>query len=604
MEQQTKQQTAKKTKAERVTERMKSKKTLKRIFSEARPIRGWLLFAASISMLSVALVLIGPELLGRQTDVLYNYWAYGSAIDMPSFIRRCAVLAGVYLVAGVCSLATMFVMNNVVSRLFTCELRIRISDKIKRLPIKFVDDTPKGEVISRMTNDVSVLGSTVHTVLDLTISGILKLIGITVILFMIQPVMALAVVVLLPLSLTMASRISQRSQKHFAEARESIGNIYALNEEDFTGFETVKAFHLEDHQRRAHEAVTDEARARLQKGFYLSGIVSPIVTLTNNVAYIAICIMGGALAIAGTINVGDVVAFVLYAKLFAGPLESIAQGLSTMQHTLASAGRIYDMLDYDEMERPSGRPVPRGDGRIRFEHVDFSYVPDKPLIQNLDIDVLPGQKIAIVGPTGGGKTTIVNLLMRFYDVDAGRITVDGVDTKTMERADLRAMFSMVLQDTWLFSGSIYENIAYGKADATREEVMEAARRAHIDFFVDTMPDGYETQINEESNNVSSGQKQLLTIARAYLANRSILILDEATSNVDTRTEILIQQTMDELMKRRTSFVIAHRLSTIVNADTILVVNEGRIVEQGTHEELLRKNGFYAEIYNSQYALLS
>jgi ATP-binding cassette subfamily B protein len=579
MEQQTKQQTAKKTKAERVTERMKSKKTLKRIFSEARPIRGWLLFAASISMLSVALVLIGPELLGRQTDVLYNYWAYGSAIDMPSFIRRCAVLAGVYLVAGVCSLATMFVMNNVVSRLFTCELRIRISDKIKRLPIKFVDDTPKGEVISRMTNDVSVLGS-------------------------IQPVMALAVVVLLPLSLTMASRISQRSQKHFAEARESIGNIYALNEEDFTGFETVKAFHLEDHQRRAHEAVTDEARARLQKGFYLSGIVSPIVTLTNNVAYIAICIMGGALAIAGTINVGDVVAFVLYAKLFAGPLESIAQGLSTMQHTLASAGRIYDMLDYDEMERPSGRPVPRGDGRIRFEHVDFSYVPDKPLIQNLDIDVLPGQKIAIVGPTGGGKTTIVNLLMRFYDVDAGRITVDGVDTKTMERADLRAMFSMVLQDTWLFSGSIYENIAYGKADATREEVMEAARRAHIDFFVDTMPDGYETQINEESNNVSSGQKQLLTIARAYLANRSILILDEATSNVDTRTEILIQQTMDELMQSRTSFVIAHRLSTIVNADTILVVNEGKIVEQGTHEELLKKNGFYAEIYNSQYALLS
>jgi len=298
-----------------------------------------------------------------------------------------------------------------------------------------------------------------------------------------------------------------------------------------------------------------------------------------------------------------VVAFVLYAKLFAGPLESIAQGLSTMQRTLASAGRVYDMLDRDELEKPSGRPVPRGNGHICFEHVDFSYVPEKPLIRDLNIDVEPGHKVAIVGPTGGGKTTIVNLLMRFYDVDAGRIIIDGVDTKTMERADLRAMFSMVLQDTWLFSGSIYENIAYGKADATREEVMEAARRAHIDFFVDTLPDGYETQINEETTNISSGQKQLLTIARAYLANRSILILDEATSNVDTRTEILIQQTMDELMQRRTSFVIAHRLSTIVNADTILVVNEGRIVEQGTHTQLLNKNGFYAEIYNSQYALL-
>lgn len=447
MEQQTKQKKTKKTKQERKTERAQSRKTLKRIFAEARPIRGWLLLASTISMISVAMVLIGPELLGGQTDVLYNYWANGTAIDMPSFIRRCVVLAVVYLIAGACSLATMFVMNNVVSKLFTCELRIRISDKIRRLPVKFVDDTPKGEVISRMTNDVSVLGNTVHTVLDLTISGILKLVGITAILFTIQPVMALAVVVLLPLSLTMASRISQRSQKHFAEARKSIGDIYALNEEDFTGFATVKAFHLEERQHRAHANVTDEARVRLQKGFYLSGIVSPIVTLTNNIAYIAICIIGGALAISGAINVGDVVAFVLYAKLFAGPLESIAQGLSTMQHTLASAGRVYDMLDRDEMEQPSGKPVPRGNGHIRFEHVDFSYVADKPLIRDLDIDVMPGQKVAIVGPTGGGKTTIVNLLMRFYDVNAGRITIDGVDTKTMDRADLRAMFSMVLQDT-------------------------------------------------------------------------------------------------------------------------------------------------------------
>ncbi|MEN6338721.1 MAG: ABC transporter ATP-binding protein [Clostridiaceae bacterium] len=600
----TRKQKAAKSEEERKASREKSKKTLKRIFSEARPIRGWLTLSALVSMLSVAMVLIGPELLGKQTDVLYEYWANNTTIDMASFINRCLVLAGIYLLSGICGLATMFIMNNVVSKLFTCELRIRMSDKIRRLAVKFVDDTPKGEVISRMTNDVSVLGNTVHTVLDLTISGIIKLVGITVIVFTLQPLMALSVVVLVPLSLTIASLISQKSEKHFADGRESIGKIYALNEEDFAGFATIKAFHLEDRQKRVHETLVDAAKGHLESGYYLSGIVQPIVALTNNLAYIAICLLGGALAIAGTINVGDVVAFVLYAKLFAGPLESISSGLSTMQHTLASAGRVYDLLDREEMVQPADRPLPQGGGNIRFEHVNFAYDPAKPLIQDLNIDVRPGQKVAIVGPTGGGKTTIVNLLMRFYDVDSGRITIDGVDTKSMDRADLRTMFSMVLQDTWLFSGTIYENIAYGKAGATREEVLEAARRAHIDFFIETLPDGYETVINEESTNVSSGQKQLLTIARAYLANRNILILDEATSNVDTRTEILIQQTMDELMRARTSFVIAHRLSTIVNADTILVVNDGQIVEQGTHMELLAKNGFYAEIYNSQYALLN
>lgn len=597
-------ETKKPTREERKESLQKSKRTLKRILMEAKPIRWWLVLAGFISFVSVGMVLVGPELLGRQTNILYEYWANGTLISMPAFIKQCFLLGGVYLIAGVCSLATMFIMNNVVSKLFTCELRIRMSDKIRRLAVKFVDDTPKGEVISRMTNDVSVLGNTVHTVLDLTISGIIKLVGITVIVFSLQPLMALSVVVLVPLSLTIASLISQRSEKHFADGREFIGKIYALNEEDFAGFATIKAFHLEDRQKREHETLVDSAKGHLESGYYLSGIVQPIVALTNNLAYIAICLLGGALAIKGTINVGEVVAFVLYAKLFAGPLESISGGLSTMQHTLASAGRVYDLLDREEMVQPAERPLPQGGGNIRFEHVYFAYDPAKPLIQDLNIDVRPGQKVAIVGPTGGGKTTIVNLLMRFYDVNSGRITIDGVDTQSMDRADLRSMFSMVLQDTWLFSGSIYENIAYGKAGATREEVLEAARRAHIDFFIETLPDGYETVINEESTNVSSGQKQLLTIARAYLANRNILILDEATSNVDTRTEILIQQTMDELMRARTSFVIAHRLSTIVNADTILVVNDGQIVEQGTHRELLAKNGFYAEIYNSQYALLN
>ena len=594
----------KKTQSTVPADRQKNRRTLRRILADAKPIRGWLILSALISVLSVLLVLIGPELLGALTDVLYAFWSNGVRIDMGAFIVQCGILVGVYVLSSLCELSTMVIMNNVVSRHFTCKMRIRISDKIRRLPVRFVDETPNGEIIARMTNDVSVLGNTVHNFLNITISGFIKLIGITVIVFLIQPVMAAAVVVLVPLSLVLSARIAGRSEKHFADYRKTTGEIYALNEEDYTGFDTVKAFHLEPRQNARQAALCRKASAQAERGYYLSGIVQPIVALTNNVAYIAICILGGYLAMRGALGVGDVVAFILYAKLFAGPLESIASGLSTMQHTFVAAGRVYELLDREEMDAPSSEAAePAGEGHIRFSHVDFSYDPTHPLIRDLNIDVRPGQKVAIVGPTGGGKTTIVNLLMRFYDVDAGTITIDGVDTRTMDRAALRSRFSMVLQDTWLFSGTIYDNIAYGKRDATREEVLEAARRAHIDFFIDTLPEGYDTMINEESTNISSGQKQLLTIARAYLANRNILILDEATSNVDTRTELLIQHTMDDLMRGRTSFVIAHRLSTIVDADVILVVNNGRIVEQGTHSELLAKGGFYAEIYNSQYALL-
>ncbi len=590
-------------KQDKRTEPGKGRTVLRRILADAKPIRGWLILSALVSALSVALVLAGPELMGALTNVLYAFWAEGTAIEMTSFLRQCLLLAGIYLLSSVCELSTMYIMNNVVSRHFTCAMRIRISDKIRRLPVRFVDETPNGEVISRMMNDVSVIGNTVHNFLNITISGFLKLIGIIAIVFFIQPVMALAVVIFVPLSLVLSARIAGRSEKYFADYRKTTGEIYALNEEDYTGFDTVKAFHLEPRQNARQAELCSRARAQAEQGYYLSGIVQPIVGMTNNIAYILICILGGYLAISGALRVGDVVAFILYAKLFAGPLESIASGLSTMQHTFASAGRVYELLDREEMDSTENAPLVQGEDRISFDHVYFSYDPAHPLIEDLCIDVAPGQKVAIVGPTGGGKTTIVNLLMRFYDVDSGAITINGVDTRTMDRAALRSRFSMVLQDTWLFSGSIYENIAYGKRDATREEVLEAARRAHIDFFIDTLPDGYDTVINEESTNISSGQKQLLTIARAYLANRSILILDEATSNVDTRTELLIQHTMDDLMRGRTSFVIAHRLSTIVDADVILVVDNGRIVEQGTHAQLLAKNGFYAEIYNSQYALL-
>ncbi|HPF53823.1 MAG TPA: ABC transporter ATP-binding protein [Eubacteriales bacterium] len=583
--------------------RKKAMNSLKRLLKDTKPISGWLLFVALISVVGVAMTLIGPEILGTLTDNIYSFWANGTSIQDDAFIRLCVILAFVYLVAGICSMSEMLIMNNVVSRHFTAAMRIRMSAKIIKLPIRYVDSTPSGEVISRMTDDVSVLGNTVHSFLNIIIEGGIKLIGIIVIIFIMQPLLAASIVIIVPLSMVLSASIASRSMSHFMRSREANGKVYALTEEDYTGFDTVKAFNLENSQEERHAKLCDERRSELEKGYYLSGLAQPVVGFTNNLSYIAICIIGGIFAINGTISVGEVVAFVLYAKLLAGPLESVSNGFAMLQNTLASAGRVYDMLDTEELHESVTEQKPSGEGHVVFEHVNFSYVKDKPLIQDLNINAKPGQKVAIVGPTGGGKTTIVNLLMRFYDVDSGRILVDGVDSAHLSREDLRNVFSMVLQDTWLFSGTIYENIAYGKDGATREEVMEAARQAHIDYFVDTLPDGYDTVINEESTNISGGQKQLLTIARAYLANRRVLILDEATSNVDTRTEILIQNTMDELMHGRTSFVIAHRLSTIVDADIILVVDNGRIVEQGTHKELLKKNGFYAEIYNSQYSLL-
>lgn len=588
-----------------------SRKTILRILKDTKPIAGWLALGSFISLISVALALVTPEVLKGLSDRLYAYWDVartGTAVsfDNAAFGRDCVLLAAAYAGSAIAGIFEMLIMNNVVSRHFTCAIRIRMSDKIRRLPVRYIDTTPNGEIISHMTDDVSTLGTTVHSFLETLISGVIKLLGIIVLIFLLNPIMAAAVVVFVPLSLVLSAKIAGKSEKYYAEERKKNGEIYALTEETFTGFDTVKAFHLEDRQCERQAALCGEMRNAARKGTFLSSIVQPIVALSNNIAYIAICIVGGIFAANGMfgMSVGTIVAFILYARMFAGPLESIAQGFSMLQHTIASAERVYRMLDEEEMTEATEETAPKGEGNVTFENVDFSYDPKQPLIKGLNVCVHSGEKVAIVGPTGGGKTTIVNLLMRFYDVDGGHIFVDGKDVYRMPRAELRSVFSMVLQDTWLFSGTIYDNIAYGRPDATEEEVHEAARRAHIDRFIRSLPDGYNTVINEETTNISGGQKQLLTIARAYLANRPILILDEATSNVDTRTEILIQRTMDDLMKDRTSFVIAHRLSTIVDADTILVVNHGTIVEQGTHKELLEKNGFYAEIYRSQYELLN
>ncbi len=588
-----------------------SGKTVLRILKDTKPIAGWLVLGAFISLVSVALSLATPEILRALSDRLYNYWepahlGQPAVLDKAKFGLECVLLAAAYAGSSLAMIGEMLIMNNVVSKHFTCAIRIRMSDKIRRLPVRYVDQTPNGEIISHMTDDVSTMGTTVHSFLETLISGVLKLIGIIVLIFLLNPILAAAVIIFVPLSLILSAKIAGKSEKYFAEVRKKNGEIYALTEETFSGFDTVKAFHQEGRQRERHAALCGDMRDASRKGTFLASIVQPIVALSNNIAYIAICIIGGVFVANNLfgMSVGTIVAFVLYARMFAGPLESIAQGFSMLQHTIASSERVYKMLDEEEMTECTQETAPNGEGNVRFENVDFSYDPKQPLIKGLTIDVHAGEKVAIVGPTGGGKTTIVNLLMRFYDVDGGRILVDGKDIMKMPRNALRSVFSMVLQDTWLFSGTIYDNIAYGKPDATEAEVHEAAKRAHIDRFIRSLPKGYDTVINEETTNISGGQKQLLTIARAYLANRPILILDEATSNVDTRTEILIQKTMDDLMRDRTSFVIAHRLSTIVDADTILVVNQGSIVEQGTHKELLKKNGFYAEIYNSQYELLN
>lgn len=581
----------------------KNGEILIRLIRDMKVIYGWLIFAAFISLLSVACSLATPELLGELTDRIYGIWE-GTLVFSDSEIPKwCAWLAIVYVGASLTGTIKMMLMNYVVSGFFTKGMRIRISEKISHLPISYIDHTPNGEIIAKMDHDVSIMGGTVHNFLDIIISGVMKLVGITVILFAMNWMMALIVIVLVPFSLVLSSWLASHSEKYYNESRKINGNIYALVEENFTGFDTVKAFNLEKMKNSQMEELCGKYREKARQGYFYSGIVQPIIALTNNIAYIIICILGGVLAVEGSLGVGDIVAFVLYAKLLAGPLESIANGMSMMQSTFASAKRVYELLDLEEMETIKTEMMPAGKGEVVFDHVSFSYDPEKPLIKDLTFTVKPGQKAAIVGPTGGGKTTIVNLLMGFYPIQEGHIYIDGVDVSTLDLADLRSQFAMVLQDTWLFGGTVYENIAYGNEGAGREAVERAARMAHIHRFIQTLPKGYDTVINEETTNISGGQKQLMTIARAYLANRKMLILDEATSNVDTRTELLIQDTMDDLMKGRTSFVIAHRLSTIVNADVILVVDQGRIVEQGTHEELMKKNGFYTEIYNSQYELL-
>ena len=595
-----------KKKAEKKTraQRREDNLVVLRLIREARPIYGWLALACLISCVIITCAVVSPKILGSCVQLLYDFWAgsfQGTSLTR-ALLPGCLVLAAVYLLQSGMNWLKMFLLNNVVSRYFTCALRIRMSDKISRLPVRYIDNTPAGQILERMNEDVSTMGNSIHNIVDTLMVGFLQLITLSVVMLLEDWRLALIVLIFMPLSIWLSARISSLSEKHFDEMFEESGKLYSVVEESYANYQTSKAYNFEEDTIRAHREVNKRQQKAETTANFLGAMVRPCITFTNALAYIIINVVGGILIVNYGVSVGVVVTIVLFAKQFSAPLEQIAEGLSSLQRTKAAGKRVFEVLDEPEEQPLTGHLPEAVRGDVCFEQVDFSYNKDAPLIRDLNIDVKQGQKVAIVGPTGAGKTTIVNLLMRFYDIDSGKITVDGQDVAEVSRDELRSLFGMVLQDTWLFSGSIADNVAYGRPDASREEIIKACDEAYCDHFIRTLPQGYDTQVSEDTVSISGGQKQLLTIARALLADRRLLILDEATSNVDTRTEILIQKAMDKLMRGKTCFVIAHRLSTIVDADLILVLRDGQIVETGKHQALLDKKGFYYQLYTSQYAI--
>ncbi len=554
---------------------------------------------------STIFTIVGPKILGNATTEIFNGFidklSGGSGIDFGAIGTILLTLLGLYILSALFSFIQGFVMTGVAQKL-TFRLRSDLIAKINRLPMRYFDKRTNGEVLSVITNDIDTLSQNLNQSITHIITSICTIIGILIMMFSISWKMTLVSLVILPVATVIVRFIVKKSQKFFQRQQEYLGHVNGQVEEIYGGHNIVKAFNGEE---KAIEAFQKQNRELYRSGWrsqFLSGLMHPLMNFLGNVGYVAVAILGGYFAIQGKITVGNIQSFIQYSRQFTQPIAQIAQVSGMLQSMVAAAERVFTFLEekeeIPEIENPKSTEGLKGN--VTFDHVQFGYDDDKIIIHDFCADVKDGQKIAIVGPTGAGKTTMVKLLMRFYDVNKGAILVDGINIKEFKRGDLRKMFGMVLQDTWLFGGSIKDNIRYGKPDATDTEVIEAAKAAHVHHFIKTLPNSYDMVLNEESSNVSAGQKQLLTIARVILADPKILILDEATSSIDTRTEIQIQSAMDNLMKGRTSFIIAHRLSTIKNADLILVMNHGDIVEQGTHEELLAKNGFYANLYNSQF----
>ena len=582
------------------------KGTLKKLLAYLKPHRVAVTFVVIFAIASTVFNIVGPKILGQATtkifegvmDMIANT---GSGIDFEGIAKILLFLVGLYIISAVFSALQGFLMTGV-SMKVTYKLRENTFAKINRLPFKYFDKTSYGEVLSFLTNDIETVNQTLNQSLTQIITSVATVIGILVMMFSISWQMTLVTLCIIPLSFVFIVLVVKRSQKYFSSQQEYLGHINGHIEEIYGGHSVVQAFNNEEEAYKTFEGLNNNLYGSAWKSQFLSSLMQPIMAFIGNLGYVAVCILGGYLAVNGRISVGDIQAFIQYVRQFNQPISQIANMSNIMQMTMAAAERVFTFLAEEEEVPDPQNPVSPADvqGNVTFDHVHFGYNPNKIIINDFSAQVKEGQKIAIVGPTGAGKTTIIKLLMRFYDVDSGAILVDGHNINDFRRNDLRSLFGMVLQDTWLYNGTIADNIRYGRLDATDEEVQQAAVAAQVDHFVRTLPDGYSMVLNEEANNVSQGQKQLLTIARAILADPKILILDEATSSVDTRTEILIQKAMDNLMHGRTSFVIAHRLSTIKNADCIFVMKDGDIIEQGTHEELLARNGFYADLYNSQF----
>ncbi|CAM5781387.1 ABC transporter ATP-binding protein [Brevibacillus borstelensis] len=584
------------------------KRTLRRLLGYLKPYRMKLTAVLLTAALSTVFGIVSPKLLGDATTKLFEGFMAkvngvpGAAIDFAYVWHIIMVLIGLYIASSAFAYIQQYLMAGVAQKtVYT--LRKQVDEKLARLPLKYFDARSHGEVMSRVVNDVDTISGTLQQSLTQMITSIITLIGVIVMMLTISPLMTLILILTLPLSFVVIRAIASRSRPHFKGQQQALGELNSHVEEMYTGHKIVKAFGREQSAVQKFDTINERLHESAWKAQFISGIMMPLMMLVSNIGFVLVCVVGGVLVTRGSIRIGDVQAFIQYAQQFSQPITQTANIANVIQSTLAAAERVFEVLDEPE---ESAEPVSMAgtfslQGHVRFEHVSFGYKEEEPLIRDMNIDVKPGMTVAIVGPTGAGKTTLVNLLMRFYEIGEGRITIDGRDIRELPRGELRSLFGMVLQDTWLFNGSIRENIAYGRAGATDEEVLQAAQAAHADHFVRTLPDGYDTILNEEASNISQGQKQLLTIARAFLADPAILILDEATSSVDTRTELLIQKAMSGLMEGRTSFVIAHRLSTIRDADLILVMNNGSVIEQGNHEELLLAGGFYAELYNSQFA---
>ena len=548
--------------------------------------------------------IVGPKVLAKATTEIFNGLVSkvsgGAGIDFQKIGVILLILLGLYCVSALFSFIQGYIMSGISQKL-SFRMRKEISEKINRMPLAYFESKTVGEVLSRITNDVDTFGMSLNQSITTLITSVTTLIGVFIMMMTISPLMTLIALVILPISAFLISVVVKHSQKYFKAQQEYLGDINGTIEESYSGHTIIKAFNREEKVNQDFQETNAKLYSSAWKSQFLSGLMHPIMTFVGNLGYVAVAVTGSMLAVAGSITVGDIQAFIQYVRSFTQPITQIAQVFNMLQSMAAAAERIFEFLDEEE-EPVTENPVRLEDikGEVEFEHVRFGYDPQKPVIHDFTCHVEPGSMVAIVGPTGAGKTTMVKLLMRFYDVDSGCIKVDGENVKDFERRNLREAFGMVLQDTWLFKGTIMENIRYGRLDATDEEVIAAAKAANADHFIRTLPGGYDMELNEEASNVSQGQKQLLTIARAILADNRIMILDEATSSVDTRTEQHIQDAMANLMKGRTSFVIAHRLSTIRDADVILVMKDGDIIEQGNHKQLLAQNGFYAQLYNSQF----